>query len=1139
MALKLIVGPAGSGKTHRLMTTIIEESQTHPGKTYIVVVPEQFSMQTQDILTACHPGGAILNIDVLSFARLAYRVFDEVGFDRYEILEEIGKTFVLQKAALDKEGAMPFLGSRLKKAGCLADMKSVISELVQYDISPEQIQVLADASDDNFFKTKMNDIGTVYRAYREYLGDRMMTAEEVPDKLAEIAEQSQLLKGAVIAFDCFTGFTPIQLKLIRKMLPLAESVYCTVTCDDRAVDAKRSAEDDLFHMSETMIRTLTALAHDTETPVDRFVRLTGGTETRFGHTPALSHLEKHIFRSKKAVYDEVPEGLALHVYNNTAAEAEGTARLIASLVREKGYRYRDMAVICGDVSGFAGAIRRAFRDEGIPFFIDEKRTLLNNPFVEAIRSAVEACVNNYAYDAVFRLLKTGMTDLSDDAVARLENYVLARGIRGKGVWRKEWLYQGPDEDETSLLHINESRRYVISLLDPLSEALAGRRETVRTATEALYRFCLTLRFQEKLEGRRVFFEDKGRIDLAREYAQIYSKVMMILDRLVNVLGNEKIPMSDYQALIEAGLAEIRIGIIPPGIDQVTIGNVERTRLKDVKVLFFIGVQEGLIPKAAPEGGFITEVDREYLTDGGLTLRPSEREAVYIQNFYLYLALTKPSDRLILSYAASDSAGKSVRPSYLISQITRLYPKLPIQIEKEKKIGFVERPSDGRSLLTEPLRHLKDTDPDAAWYELYAWYRRHPEAAQGIDRLFDGVAYRKAPDSISRAAARMLYGRVLKNSATRLEQFAACPYAHFAGHGLHLAKRREYEFNGMDRGTIIHDALERFGRKTEAAGLKWTDLDDKTRDALADDCLREAAKGHVFLEENARNAYETERLRRFMRMTLWAMQKQVAAGDFRPGSLEKVFGDEAESNQVIELPDGSRMILKGRIDRIDICDDGDDRYVKVVDYKTGYKTFDLTELVYGLQLQLPLYMDAALRMAEEEGKTVIPAALLYHVVDSPMLEYDEGRTEEERERNLLKAMRDNGFVSSEPTVFRHLDRELSPSSSSLYIPLSLDKNGNPSSRGSKAGDTTDFLIMSRYAVLKAARIGTAIMDGEVSVKPYRMKQKNACRYCDFRDVCGFDEQFDGCDYQELKPLNMAEAFDYMKDMLQETTDEMDD
>ena len=1126
MALQLITGPSGSGKTYRLMTTVIEESRRHPDRTYLVIVPEQFSMQTQDILTAMHPGGAILNIDVLSFARLAYRVFDEVGFRQYELLEEIGKTFLLQKAALDKAAGLPYLGSRLRRPGCLADMKSVISELVQYEITPEKLTGAVSAAGDSFYRIKMTDIGTLYTTYREYLGDRLMTAEEVPDKLAEIADQSHLLKDAVIAFDGFTGFTPIQLKLIRKMLPLASDVFCTVTCDDSCTD---DGEDALFHMSHVMIRTLTQLAAETGTAVLPSLRLTGTPQSRFGHAPALDFLEKTIFRRDNRVYGgECPE-IALCLYDDPAREAEGCARRIASLVRTEGYRYRDFAVICGELAGKASSIRRAFREEGIPVFIDDKRPLLNNPFVETLRSAVEACVDGYSYDAVFRFLKAGMTDLTETEVSRLENYVLACGIRGKKAWRQPFTRPGRTETEASLAALNDSRRAVTALLDPLSEALAGRRQTVRDAAEALYRLCLDLRCQEKLEGRRLYFADNGRPDLEREYAQIYGKVMSILDKLVAVLGDEILPMGDFQALLEAGLAEIRIGVIPPLCDQVTVGDVERTRLKDVKILFFIGVQEGVIPKVPEESGFLNEADRERLQDAGLRLRPSRREAVYIQNFYLYLALTRPSDRLILSYTAADGSGKAVRPAYLISRLRRLFPKIRETLPSETVEALAERPADCRRLLAEPVRRLKDQEPAPAWYELYAWFLRHPEERRRLNGLLEGASYRKGKDNLSGASARQLYGRLLRNSATRLETFAACPFRHFADYGLRLKEREEYDFTGIDRGQLIHEALEIFGRRTREKALSWASLSDETLVQLSDESLMAAAAGHPYLTGDARQAYETERLRPLLRTTVEAIRQQIAAGDFEPGAMEAVFGDDADAAQVMTLPDGTRMLLTGRIDRIDICDEGDVRYLKVIDYKSGSKTFDMGELYYGLQLQLPLYLEAALRLAARDGRTVVPAALLYHTVSDPMITYEDGMTEEECREKRRLLLRGNGFVSSEPSVYRHLDRDLEPGVRSLAVPMKLNKNGSPDSR-TQAGDTAAFLTISRYAVVKAAAIGSAIMGGETAVSPYRLKSSKACSWCPYHDICGFDERLAGCEYRELAPLDSETALAAMQERL---------
>ena len=593
MSLQLILGSAGSGKTHVILNEILQEALSKPDGKFFVIVPEQFTMQTQQALTRMHPHGAILNIDVLSFERLAYRVFDEVGYKRKTILEETGKSFILQKIVLSYKKTLPTFGGKLEKPGSIAEMKSVLSELDQYLITPDKMHQAAENCPADLLRGKLEDIETVYRDYKTYLEEHArMTAEEAPDILCDVIGRSELLKDSVLAFDGFTGFTPVQNKLIRQLLPLVSRILVTVTFDIRKDPRQPLPETDIFWMSSVMIRKLWSVANDAGAKVEPYIILSSDDKSRFGTSEPLRFLESHLFRYRGEVYNGENEDIRVSAGHDPYDEIAEVSRIISRLVRKEGYLYRDFAVITGDLPTYGNIIRQIFTDDELPFFIDEKRPLSGNPFIEYLRAALEACAENYSYDSVFRMLKTGMTDLSEDELMRLENYVLAMGIRGKKKWRSQWAFYFRGEDPAEVPMLNEVKKKVLILLDPLSDMIAKRGATVKDKTEALYTFCIKSRIQEKLKVRENEFQTGGRPDLAREYAQVYGKIMSLLDKLVDVLGDETVSMSDYRMLLETGFSEEKIGIIPPSDDQIIIGDMERSRLRDIKVLFFVGVNDG-------------------------------------------------------------------------------------------------------------------------------------------------------------------------------------------------------------------------------------------------------------------------------------------------------------------------------------------------------------------------------------------------------------------------------------------------------------------------------------------------------------------------------------------------------------------
>lgn len=1195
MSLQFILGSSGAGKSHYLFEYIIEESIKNPDQNYIILVPEQFTMQTQKELVARHPCKGILNIDVLSFERLSYRVFEEVGVNTRSMLEEIGKSFVLQKIALDKEAELLFLGRNLKKPGYIYEMKSLISELAQYDIQMDDLEDMIDSAKNRpQLQGKLKDIRIVYAAFKEYLEDKYMTEEEVLDVLCDLSDQSELLKNSILAFDGYTGFTPIQNKLIRRLLKLSPKIYITVTMGESENPYAEGKEQELFAMSKKMFTSLYKMAAEERVEVLPKLWVQAGTKSRFGKAPALAFLEKNIFRYKRAVYEKEQDEIRILSAKNPLREVQLTASRIRRLVREEGYRYGDIVIITGDLTSYGNYVRQVFSTTDIPYFMDEKRSVLGNPYVEFLRSALAVELEQYSASSVFRYLRSGMSDIPSDEVDRLENYVLALGIRGYKKWNEKWIrhYKGMKAEEAEA--IDQIREKVLSELAPFHEAVRkkeGGKLTVRQLTEAVYDLGVARNVQLKLKAREEYFaggiadlslqagrmqnceevikteltDDVGntrsaaerddsrqihegknssnsaRPDLAKEYAQIYGKVMSFLDKLVDVLGEEEISFSDYQKILEAGFQEIRIGIIPPSMDQVLVGDMERTRLKGVKVLFFLGVNEGLIPKSSSSGGILSEADREHLEKEAFVLKPSARENMYIQKFYLYLNLTKPSERLYLSYSNSNSAGEVIGPAYLIGTIRKLFPTLEVEEEENALKDKIETPDASLEYLIEGLRLSAQAEPSGAWKELYRWYAEHQEYASKLYTLVEATHKMKPTDTIGRAVANALYGTELSNSATRLERFAACAFAHFLQYGIGIRERQQYEFTGMDLGNIVHTALDLFSRKVSAYHYDWHTLTEEMRERLIDESLREIIHdyGNTILHSSARNEYMINRVHRIMSRTVWALQEQVKRSDFVPKRFEVSFQMNEDLKSVnFDLEHGEKMRLKGRIDRLDTYEEEDKIYVKVIDYKSGSTTFDLVGIYYGLQLQLVLYMNAALELMGKSGKDVQPAGIFYYNVKDPVEEWKEGETEEDLRERILKDLKVNGLIQDNEEVIGHLDRRLAEGSAeSSIVPIKYNKNGSLSAASSVAS-LENLTRLSDHVHNTMAGIGKKILAGDVSIHPYERKGRTGCDYCPYAGICGFDRKIPGYEYRRLDQLSAKDVWGKLEEEAAKNGNEVD-
>lgn len=1140
MALQFIFGGAGAGKSYYIYNNIIQQSIENPEKQYLILVPEQFTMQTQKELVTMHPRKGICNIDVLSFERLAFRVLTEMGESQRVLLEETGKSMVLRRVAQEKKKELKILGAKMDKQGYVSQMKSMVSELRQYEISTEDLEdVLEDLSSSPELYYKLQDIKTLYQGFFDYLEGSFITQEEVLDAMGRVAPQSKKLKDSVLVLDGYTGFTPIQLQLLETLLEICEEVYVTVTVAAGEDPYKMGSPHELFYLSRQTVASLLRIAKDKKISWKEYWIPEGRGEYqgRFKDNPPMAFLEKNVFRYRRKKYPKQQDAVQIYEAQNPASEMEMTAGEIRRLVRTKGYRYRDFAVITGDMQVYAPAAARAFARYEIPCFIDEKHSVFLNPFVEYLRAAVDMIVENFSYESIFRMLRCGLNDISTEEADRLENYVIAMGIRGFSRWQQEWVRSYRGENPEECVQIDKIRASLVEKWEPFYKKMKTPDASVRTYTEALYQYITANKIQEKLKEFTRNFEAEGNLSLVKEYSQIYEIVMNLLDKLVEILGDKKVRIREFKEILEAGLSEAKVGIIPPTSDQVLVGDMERTRLKDIKIVFFVGVNEGKIPKEQQAGKLLSDLNREELKgslkERGLSLAPTAKENLYTQKFYLYLNLTKPSERIYLSYSRLSSSGEAMSPSFLVAQIQKLFPdavrEWDVPLFAESKYGALDR-------LSEEMRKQDRTSP--VFEELMSWFTSQKEYGELVNRLIDAAYYVNPQESISKGVAEALYGTELSNSASRLEQFAKCACSHFLSYGLMLRERVRYEFSMADMGTLLHNSLDLFARKVREQGKSWVDLEDEERDTLAEDCVTEVVEksGETILLSSARNAYTINRVKRMVKRSVWALQKQLKQGEFYPALTEWAFGEKDNIDSLnFDLESGQKLHLKGRIDRIDVCQDKENHlYVKVIDYKSGTTQLDLIKLYYGLQIQLALYLNAALELEKKRfpDKFVQPAGVFYYNTKDPILNKEDVKNPENPQEEILKKLKMDGICSSEPEILQKLDRNLSAGKSveSFAVPVKYTAKGTFSGN-SKVANQEEFAIMMDYVQDKAKKIGREILKGNTNVNPFERQKENACEYCPYKEVCGFDEKLPGYGYRRLENYKSDELWQLMKEEME--------
>ena len=1143
MSLRFYFGPSGSGKSHRIYEEIMQRAAQEPGRNFLIIVPDQFTMQTQKDLVMRSDRGGILNIDVLSFGRLSHRILEEVGTKEMPVLDDTGKSLVLQKIAADLKEQLPAMGSLLHKQGYIHEVKSAISEFMQYGISTQDMdKLIASAEKRGALAMKLRDLKTLYRGFQDYIRDHFITTEETLDVLRRSLVKSKILPDSVVVFDGFTGFTPIQNRLIQELMRVCEETIVAVTIGEEEDPYQMDGEQKLFHLSKKTVADLVKLAAEAEVTRGEDVFVKGGPN-RFTEAPALCYLEQNLFRYQYEPYTEKQCEIRMFEALSPREEVHQTALYIRKLIREEGLTYRDIAVVIGDLEGYASYVETEFGQLEIPCFIDRTRGIVLNPMIEYIKSALQLYIKDFSYDTVFHFLRSGMVDISREEIDELENYVIRTGARGYRTYsrlftrRTEEMQQGSGQEDTeraeeTLERLNRIRQQfadTVEILHMAPRAKAGE------YVDHLYDFLEQNQVQQKLLNYQQRFEQEGDLAKAREYAQIYRLVMDLLDQIYELLGEEEISLQEFADILEAGFGEITVGTIPQNVDRIVVGDMERTRLKQVKVLFFLGVNDGNIPKNASKGGIISDMDREFLIESGTEMAPSPRQQMYIQRLYLYLNMTKPSERLYLSYAKVNSDGKGIRPSYLIDTVRKLFPQLAVEYPQNRsRLEQIEGRQEGARYLAEELREYADgTLREEERQDFYLMYRAYEADPEGRDRLTAAAFRRYKESGLSRIVARALYGRQLENSVSRLETYAACACRHFLQYGLSLQEREEFGFEVSDMGNVYHAVLENFAGKLAESGRTWWDFDEN----FATQAIKEAVEGYAatygetVLYSSARNEYAITRMSRILTRTVLTLQQHLKQGSFQPDDYELSFRFAEDLDSIhVDLSEEEKMHLQGRIDRIDVSEDAEHVYVKVIDYKSGNKKFDLAALYYGLQLQLVVYMNAAMELESRKhpDKEIVPAALLYYHIDDPTIETPVELTQEQINEEILTKLRMNGVVNSDPAVVERLDRFLQDKSK--VIPVEKKKDGSFSAR-SGILSREELHVVSAYVDTKIRQIGREILDGKIAANPYEKGNEEACTYCAYKKVCGFDGSIPGYEKRQLEDLDKQTLMQRM----QETTE----
>lgn len=1101
--LRFILGPSGSGKSAHLYKELIKKSQENPESNFIFIVPEQFTMETQRKMVENHPHNAVSNIDIVSFNRLAFRVFSELGISKLDILDDTGKSLILRKVIANESKNLNIYKEKIHMHGFVEEMKSVISELYMYGIGLDKYgEIKKQVSNHHLITEKLNDIEVVYAGFQKFINDKFITKEELLEKLCQAVPESDMIKNSEIYFDEFTGFTPVQNQLMELLIKHSKGATVALTIGEEQAAFVKSGikkgsipvnEQELFMLPKetvnVLLKTYKQLYGEKRFAgvEEETVFLSGKDSLRFKQNETLKTLEQKLFRRNGETVEN-NGSVVLKKFANPGAEVEYVSDYIAYQVKNHGYRYRDFAVISGDIDGYGKVISDHFLLRDIPFFMDNKRSLILNPGVTFIRAILEVIDTDFSYESVFKFLKCGIEIMDADDVDLLENYVLACGVRGYKRYNGPFVAKKRRMSDEEAVKINEIRVTFMEATTGVYQSFREKKNTVKDMTTYLYEFMVAFQLESRLKILEEEFQEEGELSLSKEYGQTYGYIIDLFDKLVNLLGEEEMSLKEYREILDAGFEEIKVGVIPLGMDQVMVGDIERTRLNNVKMVLVIGANDGIIPKHSKKSSLLSQTDRNYLKKLDVELSPTLRESIFIQKFYLYLSLTKPSNKLILSYCESGSDGSALRPSYLVGEIERLYDKVEDEETKEfQETLKLSSKAFALKYLSQHLNRNKLNDMSDFVKELYGYFYGDEECRGILDKINAGVFFDNNPTRLSKKVAEQLAEEGVLKSVSRLEKYAACAYAHFLSYSLNLVEREKYQVNMADMGTLYHRCIELFSGEMTRNGLDFRSISEEDRDALMDTCVDKITEnyGNTVLKSSKRNEYLIRKIKAVAKKTAWAMCEHIKRGQFNPENFEFSFKE-------------------GRIDRLDTYEKDGKLYIKIIDYKSGNKKFEMSDVFNGLQLQLVYYIGEAMKVKEavERGVEIVPGGTFYFNIKSPYVECRETIEDSRLQELLLKEYRMTGLVNSEIVPAVAMDENLEEEKSeSVIIPMKNKELGQVAA-GSGLNQEYFKKMIDKVDEITSQFV-EQILDGHIEKNPYVKSQITPCNYCSYKSICEFN------------------------------------
>lgn len=1148
MGLRIIYGRSGSGKSKYIFSEIAKLVKTE--KKIYVITPEQFSFTAEKKLMDELKENAVINAEVVTLSRMAHRVLQEIGGNTNTMLTKSGKAMMVYFALNEQKNKLKFLS---KSDENISLSMNAITEFKKHGVTPEILQNEIKKIDDEYLKIKLNDMYLIYENYEKKLQGDYIEDTDLLTFLAEHIEETDIIKNSLIYIDEFSGFTYQEYNVIKKFIELAKQVTITVCTDD--LEQSNNPDTDVFYSNKKTVSKLLNIVKEHSLKLEKPIFLDDCPRFK---TQELKHLEQNMFSTHINIYnkkstnnntskydnEKINKNINIFLAKNQYSEIENVAKQIVKLVRDKHLRYREISVVTKEINEYSSLVRSIFAEYKIPVFIDEKRDLNQNIIVQYLLSIFEIFTQNFSRESVFNYLKIGFADIENDDIFKLENYCIKWGIK-HNKWKNNFIYGIDEKNKEDIEYLNKLRKQIITPLVNLKENFG----TVEETTKAIYEFLQVQNIEDKINKKVLELQEIGEIDLANEYISSYKIILNIFDEMVLVFGNEKFSIDKYFQILKIGLKNSELGKIPGTQDQVIFGDVDRSRSHKVDVVFIIGLNDGKFPSINRQEGFLGDNDREKLKNDGIELANGTIENLYEENFNIYKAFTTAEKSLYLSYSSSDGEGKSLRPSMIINKIKKIFPEIVESSDVINKNYEITNEVMTYQELLENISNLKNHKKiDDIWYAVYKFYKNQNDWNARLQRDLNGINYSNLPKNLNKNIVNKLYGNTLNTSVSRLEQFAKCPFSYYLQYGLKLKEKEGLKVQSFDTGSFMHEVIDEFFKKIKEENIELKELvkNEKENNELSNsmsnekennlpdfeneiesnqtnnvngvnDVKKNEDKIQDLVKEIIENKLEmgkkysfvatpkykvlVKRLERIVSKALQYIIEGLVNSEFNIEGTEVEFSEKGKYKPIIlELNDGKKVEITGKIDRIDTANSDDGRYLRIIDYKSSAKNIDLNEVYAGIQLQLLTYLDAVCRVED-----VMPAGVLYFSLLEQMVKSDKKISEEEIEEEIRKNFKMKGLILADVKVIKLHDKNLTQGTSKL-IPATLTKNGEISESKTSGVNKEEFKILQDYIYKTIKEISKEILKGNIDLKPYNKKGNTPCDYCKYKTICGFTPGF---------------------------------